>query len=103
MGRMDSGTSGMTSLRAVTYNVHKCRGMDGRVSVIRIAGVLREVHADVIALQEVLGHQAEALASEVEMPFALGENRRHQGFAYGNVVLSRYPIRATRNYDLSVA
>jgi len=77
--------------------------MDGRVSVIRIAGVLREVHADVIALQEVLGHQAEALASEVEMPFALGENRRHQGFAYGNVVLSRYPIRATRNYDLSVA
>jgi endonuclease/exonuclease/phosphatase family metal-dependent hydrolase len=36
------------------------------------------------------------------MAFALGENRRHRGFAYGNVLLSRFPIRATRNYDLSV-
>jgi endonuclease/exonuclease/phosphatase family metal-dependent hydrolase len=92
----------MTNLRVVTYNVHKCRGMDGRVSVVRIAGVLREVHADVIALQEVLEHQAEALAKEVGMAFALGENRRHRGFAYGNVLLSRFPIQATRNYDLSV-
>jgi endonuclease/exonuclease/phosphatase family metal-dependent hydrolase len=76
--------------------------MDGRVSAVRIAGVLREVHADVIALQEVLEHQAAALAKEVGMTFALGENRRHRGFAYGNVLLSRFPIRATRNYDLSV-
>jgi endonuclease/exonuclease/phosphatase family metal-dependent hydrolase len=76
--------------------------MDGRVSVVRIAGVLREVHADVIALQEVLEHQAASLAKEVGMAFALGENRRHRGFAYGNVLLSRFPIRATRNYDLSV-
>jgi endonuclease/exonuclease/phosphatase family metal-dependent hydrolase len=77
--------------------------MDGRVSTVRIGGVLRQIRADVIALQEVLGQQAEAIAAEVGMPFVVGENRRHQGFAYGNVVLSRFPIQATRNYDLSVA
>ena len=41
-------------IRIVTYNVHKCRGMDRRISAARIAEVLREVDADVIALQEIL-------------------------------------------------
>jgi len=89
-------------LRVVTYNVHKCRGMDGRTSATRIAAVLREVDADVIALQEVLEHQAEAISVELELPFVLGENRKHHGHGYGNVVLSRFAIRAMRNYDLSV-
>jgi len=92
----------MKKLRVVTYNVHKCRGMDGRVNAMRIAGVLREVSADVIALQEVLGNQAEAISQELALPFVLGENRKHRGYAYGNVLLSRFPIRGTRNYDLSV-
>lgn len=92
----------MTKLRVVTYNVHKCRGLDGRASAVRIAEVLREVDADVMALQEVLGNQAEAISHELRVPYALGENRKHHGYAYGNVLLSRWPIRATRNYDLSV-
>ncbi len=89
-------------LRVATYNVHKCRGMDGRTNTCRIAAVLREVGADIIALQEVLAHQAEAISEELELGFALGENRRHRGYGYGNVVLSRFPIRSMRNYDLSV-
>jgi endonuclease/exonuclease/phosphatase family metal-dependent hydrolase len=76
--------------------------MDGRVSAVRIAAVVRELAADVIGLQEVLGHHAEVIAGELGMSFALGENRRHGGSAYGNVVLSRFPIQSTRNYDLSV-
>ena len=89
-------------MRVVTYNVHKCRGLDGRTSAARIAEVLGEVEADVIALQEVMGHQAEAIAAHLKMDFALGENRQHRGYAYGNMVLSRHPIRTSRNYDLSV-
>jgi endonuclease/exonuclease/phosphatase family metal-dependent hydrolase len=76
--------------------------MDGRANPARIAGVLREVDADVIALQEVLDLQAEAISSELELPFVIGENRKYRGFGYGNVVLSRFPIRMMRNYDLSV-
>jgi endonuclease/exonuclease/phosphatase family metal-dependent hydrolase len=92
----------VSRLRAVTYNVHKCRGLDGRISAARVADVLREVAADVIALQEVLGHQAEIISKELGLPFVLGENRKHRGYAYGNVILSRLPIRTMRNYDLSV-
>jgi endonuclease/exonuclease/phosphatase family metal-dependent hydrolase len=92
----------MMPLRIVTYNVHKCRGMDGRVSATRVSEVLGEVAADVIALQEVMEHQAETISAELRLPFVIGENRKHQGYAYGNVVLSRFPIRMMRNYDLSV-
>jgi endonuclease/exonuclease/phosphatase family metal-dependent hydrolase len=89
-------------MRVVTYNVHKCRGLDGRTSAVRIAEVLSEVGADVLALQEVMEHQAEEIAAGLELEFVLGENRKHRGYGYGNVVLSRFPIRGMRNYDLSV-
>jgi endonuclease/exonuclease/phosphatase family metal-dependent hydrolase len=90
------------TLRVVTYNVHKCRGLDRRTTVSRIAGVLREIGPDVAALQEIMEHQAEVIARDLAMAFVMGENRKHLGHAYGNAVLSRFPIRESRNFDLSV-
>jgi endonuclease/exonuclease/phosphatase family metal-dependent hydrolase len=99
-----------TSMRIVTYNVHKCRGLDRREHPRRIAEVLRETAADIIALQEVLSiedssrerHQARFLADELEMDYHVGENRRLHGGAYGNVILSRLPLeRAAHNYDIT--
>ena len=100
----------MPRFRIVTYNVHKCRGLDGRVRPARIAEVLRAIRPDIVALQEVVSvegehrekHQARYLAEELGMEFAIGENRSHFGGAYGNVVLSRYPVAAACNYDISV-
>ncbi len=97
-------------MRVVTYNVHRCRGLDGRVRPARVAAVLREVEADIIALQEVLSitrgprekDQARYLAEELGLNHLIGENRRHRGGAFGNVVLSRFPMRSVKNYDLSV-
>src|SRR5437899_12601885 len=40
--------------RVATYNTHKCRGIDGRIRPSRVADVLNELQADVIALQEVV-------------------------------------------------
>jgi len=36
-----------------SYNVHKCKGRDGQYRPDRIAGVLAEIGADLVALQEV--------------------------------------------------
>jgi endonuclease/exonuclease/phosphatase family metal-dependent hydrolase len=97
-------------LRMVTYNIHKCRGMDRRIRPDRILAVLNAIGADVIALQEVLSRpggppeidQAGYFARHLGMQLAMGENRRLLGAAYGNAVLSRFPLHSSFNYDLSV-
>jgi len=35
-----------------TFNVHHCEGLDGRLDVERVARVIGETHADLVALQE---------------------------------------------------
>lgn len=97
-------------LRVATYNVHKCRGLDGRVRPERVAQVLSEMDADIVALQEVVcregknrgDQQAAYLAEELGYHAELGENRKHRGGAYGNLVLSRLPIHHAQNHDISV-
>ncbi|HYP07504.1 MAG TPA: endonuclease/exonuclease/phosphatase family protein [Bryobacteraceae bacterium] len=89
-------------LRIATYNVHKCKGLDGRVSVQRIQTVLEEVGADILALQEIFYTQAEHLAAALGWHWAFGENRQLLGDAYGNVVLSRHALRSHCNYDVTV-
>jgi endonuclease/exonuclease/phosphatase family metal-dependent hydrolase len=95
--------------RVVTYNIHKCRGLDRRVRPARITEILRELNADIIALQEVLSiegktpedNQARFIADELGLDYRLGENRKINGGAYGNVILSRLPLVSIYNYDLS--
>ena len=100
----------MNRIRIATYNIHKCVGIDRRFSPDRIAEVLQEVDADVVALQEVLchrtadkrDHQAEFIAEELGSDFFLGENRRIKGGLYGNAVLSKLPVRHAQNFDISI-
>ncbi|HXQ71995.1 MAG TPA: endonuclease/exonuclease/phosphatase family protein [Pyrinomonadaceae bacterium] len=97
------------NFRVATYNIHKCRGLDRRVRPKRITAVLKEIDADVVALQEVVGmdeatrerNQVRAIAEDLGVDFRIGENRRIRGAAYGNAVLSRLPIVANHNHDLS--
>jgi endonuclease/exonuclease/phosphatase family metal-dependent hydrolase len=97
-------------MRIVTYNVHRCQGIDGRYSPRRVLEVLQEISADVVALQEVVSKgeaarhddQARFLAEELGLQLAVGHNRKFRGGDYGNVVLSRFPLGTTRNHDISV-
>ncbi|MDX1982965.1 MAG: endonuclease/exonuclease/phosphatase family protein [Bryobacteraceae bacterium] len=94
----------MRNLRIATYNIHKCQGMDGRVKPDRIARVLKEVNADIVALQEVLSipehrpesNQAAFLAGELGLHHVQADTRRLHGGVYGNVLLSRFPIEEHR-------
>jgi endonuclease/exonuclease/phosphatase family metal-dependent hydrolase len=84
--------------------------MDRRVRPQRIVEVLGEINADIIALQEVLSvadgrpeeDQARFIAEHLKLSHTLGGTRRLKGGIYGNVILSRWPIIETRNYDISV-
>jgi endonuclease/exonuclease/phosphatase family metal-dependent hydrolase len=95
------------TLRVATYNVHRCRGMDARTVPQRIASVLAQLDADAIALQEVLGAsqrrpgQAAELGAALGMGWVMAPTRHLRGSLYGNVVLSRLPIRQHVAHDLS--
>ena len=95
------------TVRVATYNIHRCRGLDGRTSPERIADVIRGIEPDVIALQEVIGAgasspgQAEELGALLGMGWVMAPTRHLRGCLFGNVVLSRFPIRHHSQYDLS--
>jgi endonuclease/exonuclease/phosphatase family metal-dependent hydrolase len=81
--------------------------MDRRTRPDRVAAVLRQVDADVIALQEVIGAgpvgagQAEEIGAGLGMGWVMNCVRSLRQHQFGNVVLSRYPIVHHSQYDLS--
>ena len=95
------------TLRVATYNIHRCRGLDGRTVPHRIAAVLAEIDADVIALQEVVGAsalrpgQAAEIGAALGMGWVMAPTRQLRGALFGNVVLARLPVRQHHQYDLS--
>jgi endonuclease/exonuclease/phosphatase family metal-dependent hydrolase len=102
-------TENSNRLRVVTYNVHKCRGLDRRTSPPRIISILKELDADILCLQEVVNAPGTHLydqAGEIERSLPeyihrFGANRPLHGGTYGNLTLSRLPIRSWHNHDLT--
>jgi endonuclease/exonuclease/phosphatase family metal-dependent hydrolase len=105
----DRQREGLDSFRIVTYNVHRCRGMDRRILPRRIVEVLRELDPDVVALQELLSEntgkredeQPRYIAEELGFAYTFGENRQLNGSGYGNAILTRLPVTLTENFNLS--
>jgi len=95
------------TIRVATYNIHRCRGLDGRTRPERIAAVLASVNADLIALQEVLGAsplragQAAELGAALGMGWVMAPTRHFRHSLFGNVVLSHFPIRHHQQSDLT--
>ena len=94
-------------LRIATYNIHRCRGMDRRTIPSRVAEVIRELNADVVALQEVIGAgpsgagQAEEIGAALGMGWVMHSVRTLRNHQFGNVVLSRLPIVHHGHYELT--
>ena len=107
MGQSKAEPGGHVDLRIATYNIHRCRGLDRRVLPSRTAAVLADINADVIALQEVIGSNAanpghaEELGALLGLGWVMAPARHLRGHLFGNVVLSRLPIRHHSRYNLS--
>jgi endonuclease/exonuclease/phosphatase family metal-dependent hydrolase len=85
------------------------RGTDGRRDPERVARVIADLAPDLAGLQEVGGppapgdrDPAQHLGRLTGMVSAFGPTAPLRGQPYGNAILSRHPIEATRVYDLSV-
>jgi endonuclease/exonuclease/phosphatase family metal-dependent hydrolase len=96
------------ALRVATYNVHGCVGLDGKLDADRVGAVIRELDADVVGLQEVDGgfrrgevDQLQQLAAATGMQVVCGATRQNERGTFGNALLSRLPVLATRKADLS--
>jgi endonuclease/exonuclease/phosphatase family metal-dependent hydrolase len=101
------GARDTIDLRIATYNIHRSRGLDRRVRPERIAAVLATIDPDVVALQEVIGPgltgpgHAEQLGAALGMGWVMAPTRELRRHQFGNVVLSRFPIREHARFDLS--
>jgi endonuclease/exonuclease/phosphatase family metal-dependent hydrolase len=102
--------SARSILRVATYNVHGCVGGDGRHDPDRVASVISELDIDVAALQEFTYPLDVALETRTPVVLtslngyqcALGPTRRTTRHCFGNVLLTRHPIRHVHRLDLSI-
>jgi endonuclease/exonuclease/phosphatase family metal-dependent hydrolase len=96
-----------------TYNVHGCIGSDGRHDPDRIATVINELDADVVALQEFTYPASVALDTRTPVVLttldryecALGPTRERRRKmvteCFGNALLTRHPLIEVHRIDLS--
>lgn len=100
--------AGDTDLRIMTYNTHGCVGTDGKLAPERIAQVIARLQPDVVALQEIdVGrsrsdreHQAERIAEYLQMAYHFHPSFEVEEGAYGNAILSRFPITWVKTGEL---
>jgi endonuclease/exonuclease/phosphatase family metal-dependent hydrolase len=95
-------------LRLMTYNVHGCGGMDGRVSPRRVARVIAAQAPDLVALQEVdLGRrrsraedQAALIGEQIGMHAVFCPTITRGEEHYGHAFFSRWPVEVVKRAHL---
>jgi endonuclease/exonuclease/phosphatase family metal-dependent hydrolase len=99
-----------TRLRVATYNVHACVGTDGRHDPDRVASVIGELDADIVALQEFTYPASVALETRQPVVLtmldgyecALGPTRQTVTHCFGNALFTRHPLAGVHRIDLSI-
>ncbi len=88
-------------MRLLTYNVHRCVGVDKKLDIERIVGVIAELDPDIVCLQELdVGRartggvdQARAIAQRLSMSVRFHAAMRVESEEYGDAILTRLPER----------
>lgn len=107
----------MKKIKILTYNIHKGFSSGNiNYALKKIKQSVKEVHADLVFLQEVIGHheihdkqmddwpnssQFEYIADQTWPHFAYGKNALYSEGHHGNAILSKYPIHFFENEDVS--
>jgi endonuclease/exonuclease/phosphatase family metal-dependent hydrolase len=94
--------------RILTYNVHRCLGIDGRLDVGRIAATIAEAEPDIVALQEVdVGRartggvdQAHRIAERLKMTSRFHAALKVEEELYGDAILTSLPERVIKTGPL---
>lgn len=92
-------------LRIMTYNVHSCIGMDGKLSPERVARIIARYAPDVVALQELdVGRlrtrgmdQAHLIAHYLQMQFHFQPAMHLEEERYGDAILTHLPMRLIKS------
>jgi endonuclease/exonuclease/phosphatase family metal-dependent hydrolase len=87
-------------LKVMTWNIHHAEGADKRIDLERVAAIIKRENPDIVALQEVdVGvprsggvDQLQELSRLTGMPGWFGKAIMLDGGAYGNAMLSRFPL-----------
>jgi len=103
--------SGKTVLRVMTYNIHSCIGIDGKLRPERVARVINQFHPDIIAVQEVDAHrarsrghdQAELIATHLEFRHVFHSMLEEEKEKYGIAVFSPLPFEPVKSGLLTKA
>lgn len=99
-----------SAIRVATYNVHACVGTDGRHDPDRVAAVIAEIDADIVALQEFTYPAGVAIESRMPVTLAmadgyecvLGPTRENVTECFGNALFTRHRIVEVHRFDLSI-
>lgn len=98
-------------LRVMTYNIHSCVGLDGRIRPERIARVINDLDPDIVAVQEVDAHrprsrghdQAKMIADHLRMEHAFYAVFEEELEKYGLAIFSRSPFELVKTEHLTPA
>ncbi len=97
-------------IHVLSFNIHKGFAAIGKeLTLSKIREAVRSTDAHILCLQEVLGHhevhpngaQFEYLADSVWDHYAYGKNAVYDAGHHGNAILSKFPIVASENIDIS--
>jgi len=97
-----------SELRVLSYNIHGCVGRNGSMNPEAILEVLHQADADIIALQEVHDYNKlqqnflNQLEATRKWSVHYGPTMQLPTGRYGNVLLSRLPVRSVTKIDLSI-
>lgn len=92
------------TLKVMTYNVHSCVGLDGKLDVARISRVIAQERPDIVALQELdVGRarsdhddQAQLIAALLEMDYEFHPALHLEEEKYGDAILTHLPMRTVK-------